>query len=359
MTLRRGFALDPGEPVVVVEDVITTGGSTREVMEAVRAPRGAGAGRGQPGRPQRRGGGPRRARAQPARARGAHLRRRGLPAVRAGLDAGEARARARRALSGAVCRSTASRSPTTAPTSSAGSSSARGGRTVQGVLEEALARLAGGTRVVGGRGRAHRRRGPRPRPGGLVRPARARSSPAALRRALNGLLPGGRAGARGASGRPPGFHARRSAVSKLYRYVLDCGGVQLPAAPPLRGLRAPPPGRGRGARGRRALRRPPRLRLARLLRRLGDDQRPDGDALRGRLRRARASSTRSRPTASCARWCAAWSAGSIAAGRGALTPDELAARSRGPRPRAWPAPAAGPRPHPRARRLPGRDAVLG
>ncbi len=40
MTLRRGFTLDVGEPVVVVEDVITTGGSTREVLDAVRA-RGA------------------------------------------------------------------------------------------------------------------------------------------------------------------------------------------------------------------------------------------------------------------------------------------------------------------------------
>ncbi len=37
MTLRRGFALAPGEGVVVVEDAITTGGSTREVMDAVRA----------------------------------------------------------------------------------------------------------------------------------------------------------------------------------------------------------------------------------------------------------------------------------------------------------------------------------
>ncbi len=37
MTLRRGFALAEDEPVVVVEDVITTGGSTREVMDAVRA----------------------------------------------------------------------------------------------------------------------------------------------------------------------------------------------------------------------------------------------------------------------------------------------------------------------------------
>lgn len=36
MALRRGFTLEQREPVVVVEDVITTGGSTREVMEAVR-----------------------------------------------------------------------------------------------------------------------------------------------------------------------------------------------------------------------------------------------------------------------------------------------------------------------------------
>jgi orotate phosphoribosyltransferase len=35
MTLRRGFSLAPGEPTLVVEDVITTGGSTRETMAAV------------------------------------------------------------------------------------------------------------------------------------------------------------------------------------------------------------------------------------------------------------------------------------------------------------------------------------
>jgi orotate phosphoribosyltransferase len=40
MLLRRGFTLDPGEAVVVAEDVITTGGSTREVIDAVRT-RGA------------------------------------------------------------------------------------------------------------------------------------------------------------------------------------------------------------------------------------------------------------------------------------------------------------------------------
>jgi orotate phosphoribosyltransferase len=37
MTLRRGFALGEAEGVVVVEDVVTTGGSTREVIEAVRS----------------------------------------------------------------------------------------------------------------------------------------------------------------------------------------------------------------------------------------------------------------------------------------------------------------------------------
>jgi orotate phosphoribosyltransferase len=37
MTLRRGFTLEAGEPVVVVEDVITTGLSTRETMDAVSA----------------------------------------------------------------------------------------------------------------------------------------------------------------------------------------------------------------------------------------------------------------------------------------------------------------------------------
>ena len=37
MTLRRGFTVRPGESVLVVEDVITTGGSTRETVEALRA----------------------------------------------------------------------------------------------------------------------------------------------------------------------------------------------------------------------------------------------------------------------------------------------------------------------------------
>ncbi len=35
--LRRGFALGPGDRVLVVEDVVTTGGSVREVLAVVRA----------------------------------------------------------------------------------------------------------------------------------------------------------------------------------------------------------------------------------------------------------------------------------------------------------------------------------
>lgn len=37
MTLRRGFSIPKGARVVVAEDVITTGGSVKEVMEIVRA----------------------------------------------------------------------------------------------------------------------------------------------------------------------------------------------------------------------------------------------------------------------------------------------------------------------------------
>ncbi|MEO8434835.1 MAG: orotate phosphoribosyltransferase [Pyrinomonadaceae bacterium] len=36
MTLRRGFRVAPGERVLVVEDVVTTGGSTRETVTALR-----------------------------------------------------------------------------------------------------------------------------------------------------------------------------------------------------------------------------------------------------------------------------------------------------------------------------------
>ncbi len=36
MALRRGFTIEPGAKAVIVEDVITTGGSTQDVIEIVR-----------------------------------------------------------------------------------------------------------------------------------------------------------------------------------------------------------------------------------------------------------------------------------------------------------------------------------
>jgi orotate phosphoribosyltransferase len=44
MTLRRGFQIKPGQKVLVVEDVITTGGSLQEAIECVQAAGGIVAG---------------------------------------------------------------------------------------------------------------------------------------------------------------------------------------------------------------------------------------------------------------------------------------------------------------------------
>jgi len=110
-----------------------------------------------------------------------------------------------------------------APTPSGGASPAR---TVQGALEEALGRLAGGGRVaVLGAGRTDAGVHALGQVGAFDLP---RDMPTGeLQRALNGLLP---ADVRvlEAAPAPAGFHPRKCAVSKLYRYELDCGGVQLP-----------------------------------------------------------------------------------------------------------------------------------
>ena len=46
MRLRRGFRIEPGERAFVVEDVVTTGGSTREVLKVVEEQGGEVAGAG-------------------------------------------------------------------------------------------------------------------------------------------------------------------------------------------------------------------------------------------------------------------------------------------------------------------------
>jgi tRNA pseudouridine38-40 synthase len=101
-----------------------------------------------------------------------------------------------------------------------------GARTVQGTLEAALRRLAGGQAVtVFGAGRTdagvHAR-------GQVASFDLARAmEPRALLRALNALLPEDVRVLEAACA-PPGFHARKSALSKSYRYVLDTAPVQLP-----------------------------------------------------------------------------------------------------------------------------------
>jgi tRNA pseudouridine38-40 synthase len=98
-------------------------------------------------------------------------------------------------------------------------------RTVQGVLEKALASLAEGERVpVVGAGRTD---------AGVHAEGQVASfdlpraiDPAALVKALNGLLP---PDARVlAAAEAADFDARRSATGKLYRYLLDVGPVRLP-----------------------------------------------------------------------------------------------------------------------------------
>ena len=101
-----------------------------------------------------------------------------------------------------------------------------GGRTVQGVLEEALGRLAGGARVaVAGAGRTDAGVHALGQVASFELPREIGADE--LQRALNGLLPED-VRVLEAAPAPAGFHARKSAVSKVYRYELDCGGVQLP-----------------------------------------------------------------------------------------------------------------------------------
>jgi tRNA pseudouridine38-40 synthase len=105
-------------------------------------------------------------------------------------------------------------------------SAERSPRTVQGTLEKALHALGGDRLVrVSAAGRtdagAHAE-------GQVVTFDLDREITAEeLVRALNGLLPPD-VRALEAALAPKGFHARRSATSKLYRYVLDTGPVQLP-----------------------------------------------------------------------------------------------------------------------------------
>jgi tRNA pseudouridine38-40 synthase len=104
---------------------------------------------------------------------------------------------------------------------------AGGARTIQAAVEAALAKLAKAERVpvvAAGRTDAgvHAL-------GQVVSFELARViAPLDLQRAMNAMLPG-EIRVLEAAEAPAGFNARKSALSKLYRYVLDTGPVQLPA----------------------------------------------------------------------------------------------------------------------------------
>jgi tRNA pseudouridine38-40 synthase len=99
-------------------------------------------------------------------------------------------------------------------------------RSVQGCLEAALARLAGDAQVrVAGAGRTDTGVHALGQVATFELPREI--EPAKLQHALNGLLPVDVRVLEAVSV-PASFHARKSALSKLYRYVLDTGPVRLP-----------------------------------------------------------------------------------------------------------------------------------
>jgi tRNA pseudouridine38-40 synthase len=211
-----------------------------------------------------------------------------------------------------------------------------GGRTVQGALEEALGRLAGGVRVaVTGAGRTdagvHA-------VGQVASFDLPREMPAGeLQRALNGLLPSD-VRVVDAAPAPPGFHARRSAVTKTYRYELDYGTIQLPQRRLFAGF-APGPLDGEAVRAAAALY-VGRHDFASLA--------SAGGSVRTTVRTVARSEARldgatlvyeAEADGFLRKMVRSMVGGLIAAGRGAMPPEELAralaARDR----RAWPPPA--------------------
>jgi tRNA pseudouridine38-40 synthase len=211
------------------------------------------------------------------------------------------------------------------------------GPTVQGVLEGALARLAGGERVaVAGAGRTD---------AGVHALGQVASfdlprdlEPPVLGRALNGLLP---ADVRvlEAARAPAGFHARRSAVSKLYRYVLDCGGVPLPQRRRFAGW---VPGRlDEASVGAAAVLLLGRRDFASLASSGGSAQTTVRTVTRSEVAFDEQGLTYEVEADGFLRkMVRSMVGGLIAVGRGAVTPDDLAAALEARDRRAWPAPAA-------------------
>lgn len=97
--------------------------------------------------------------------------------------------------------------------------------TIQGVLSEAVGRVTGEQVTLHGSGRTDAGTHAR----GLVASftTHSRIAPAQLVRALNSMLPRD-VRILAARRMPPGFHARRNAFSKVYRYQIFLGPIMLP-----------------------------------------------------------------------------------------------------------------------------------
>jgi tRNA pseudouridine38-40 synthase len=212
-----------------------------------------------------------------------------------------------------------------------------GGRTVQGALEEALGRLAGGGRVaVHGAGRTDAGVHALGQVASFDLPREIDADE--LQRALNGLLPED-VRVLEAAPAPPGFHARKSAVSKVYRYELDCGGVPLPQRRRFAGF--VPFALDEGAVGETAALYLGRHDFASLASSGGSAKTTVRTVIRSQAAFAGATLVyEAEADGFLRKMVRSMVGGLVAAGRGAVRPADLARALKARDRRAWPAPAA-------------------
>ena len=229
LSLRRGFSLGPSDRVLVVEDVMTTGGSTRETIEVAKAAGGQVVGTASI--VDRSGGtiAVRRAvRVRCSKSPCPTYEPEACPLCAQGLAGRQARFETRwrfETLTRGRCPRSRSPSRTTAPTTSAGSGRPTACRS-RGCSKRRLRDLDGRDVSVAGAGRTdagvHAL-------GQVAAFTIARElGPDALARALNARLAARRARRGRRQVAPPSFHPRFGAQTKTYRYQMWNGDVMSP-----------------------------------------------------------------------------------------------------------------------------------